>query len=236
MPAVSKALKPCSEPKPTTCERTHKHNQGNTIGAQAGAQINLWRTGVKESIRAFIAIPLPGDVKAQAREIQTQFRDTGLRLRWVKPHGIHLTLKFLGDIDRTQVPVVETVLQVAAGTSPPLNLAAKGIGVFPTVKKARVLWMGVAGDTPALHTFYGRLETQLETLGFKPEKRRFNAHLTLARAKGRLDPARLVGAMEAIGRFEPIRFEAREVVLYRSELKPDGAVYTKLAAVSFSNP
>lgn len=191
---------------------------------------------MKESIRAFIAIPLPGDVKGLAREIQMQFRNTGLRLRWVKPHGMHLTLKFLGDIERAQVPVIETALQAAAGNSPPLNLAAKGLGVFPTVKKARVLWMGVTGDTPALHTFYGRLETQLETQGFKPDKRRFNAHLTLARAQGRLDPTRLVGAMEAIGRFEPIRFEAREVVLYRSELKPDGAVYTKLAAAPFSTP
>jgi len=188
-----------------------------------------------DRLRAFIAIPLPGDVKAQAREIQTQFRNTGLRLRWVKPHGMHLTLKFLGDIDQARVPAIETALQAAAGAGPPLTLAAKGIGVFPTVKKARVLWMGVAGDTPALHAIYGRLESQLETLGFKPEKRRFNAHLTLARAKGRLDPARLVGAMEAIGRFDPVPFEAREIVLYHSDLKPDGAVHTKLAAVPFSN-
>jgi len=191
---------------------------------------------VPESIRAFIAIPLPGEVKAQARDIQTQFHKTGLRLRWVKPHGIHLTLKFLGDIDRAQVAAIEAALQAATGAWPVLNLAAKGIGVFPTVKKARVLWMGVAGDTSALHAIHGRLQSELEPLGFKPEKRRFNAHLTLARAKGRLDPGRLVGGMETIGRFEPIPFAAREVILYRSDLKPDGAVYTKLTAVSFSNP
>ena len=191
---------------------------------------------MKESIRAFIAIPLPGEVKAQARAIQTEFRETGLRLRWVKPHGMHLTLKFLGDIDRIQVAGLETALEAAAGTSPVLNLAAKGLGVFPTLKKARVLWMGVAGETPALHAVYKHLETQLTPLGFKPEKRRFNAHLTLARAKGRLDPGRLVGALETIGGFEPVPFAARDLVLYRSDLKPDGAIHTKLAAGSFSTP
>jgi len=214
----------------------HKYNPDNTFGALAGAQVNLWRTGVQERIRAFIAIPIPGEVKAQALDIQTQFRKAGLRLRWVKPHGMHLTLKFLGDIDRAQVAAIETALQTAAGTSPPLKLAAQGIGVFPAPKKARVLWIGVAGDTSALHAIHGRLENALEPLGFKPEKRRFSAHLTLARAKGRLDPIQLVGGMETIGRFEPVWFEAREVALFRSDLKPDGAVYTKLAAVSFSNP
>ena len=69
---------------------------------------------MKESIRAFIAIPLPGDVKAQARAIQAQFRDKGLRLRWVKPHGMHLTLKFLGDIDPRQAPALEAALAAAA--------------------------------------------------------------------------------------------------------------------------
>ena len=191
---------------------------------------------MKKSIRAFIAIPLPGEVKAQAREIQAQFGDTGLRLRWVKPRGMHLTLKFLGDIEQTQTAALEAALESAAGSSPVLKLAAKGLGVFPTLKKARVLWMGVAGDTPALHTVHQHLETQLVPLGFKPEKRRFNAHLTLARAKGRLDPARLVGALENIGGFEPIMFAARELVLYHSDLKPDGAVYTKLATGSFSTP
>lgn len=189
-----------------------------------------------DRIRAFIAIPLPGEVKAQAREIQAQFRNTGLRLRWVKSHGMHLTLKFLGEIDRTQAAALETALEAAAGTTTVLNLAAKGLGVFPTLKKARVLWMGVAGETPALHAVYQHLETQLTPLGFKSEKRRFNAHLTLARAKGRLDPARLVGALETVGGFEPVPFAARELVLYRSDLKPDGAVYTKLAAGSFSTP
>jgi 2'-5' RNA ligase len=189
-----------------------------------------------ERIRAFIAIPLPRDVKDRAREIQARLREAGLRLRWVKPQAMHLTLKFLGDIDRDRVPAIEQALAAAAASAGPLALAARGIGVFPTVKKPRVLWMGVSGETASLLAVHSRLADELALLGFQPEKRRFNAHLTLARAKGHLDPRRLVHCMETIGGLSAVPFTARRMVLYRSELKPDGAVYTELAGQAFEHP
>jgi len=182
------------------------------------------------SIRAFIAIPLPREVIDRARELQEQLRAAGLRLRWVRPRAIHLTLKFLGDIERARIADIETALTATAGSARPLRLAAQGLGVFPGVKKARVLWMGIAGETPALLKIQRHLEAGLVPLGFKAEKRRFSAHLTLARAKGRLDPHRLVECLETGGGFEAVPFEAREIVLFQSELKPDGAVYTRLAS------
>ena len=181
-------------------------------------------------IRAFIAIPLPREVIDLAADLQDRLREQGLRMRWVRPSAIHLTLRFLGDIDPHQVADIDKVLAATAGSTGPLGLAAKGIGVFPTVKKARVLWMGIAGETPALLTVQKDLEARLEPLGFKPEKRRFNAHLTLARAKGRLEARRLVRCMETVGGFEALPFTARQIVLYQSELRPDGAVYTRLAS------
>ena len=182
------------------------------------------------SIRAFIAIPLPRVVIDRARELQSRLRAEGLRLRWVRPRAIHLTLKFLGDIERARIAEIETALAAAAGFTGPLKLAAQGLGVFPGVKRARVLWMGIAGETPALLTLQRHLETGLVPLGFKAEKRRFNAHLTLARAKGRLDPRRLVRCLETLGGFAAVPFEAREIVLFQSALKPDGAVYTRLVS------
>jgi 2'-5' RNA ligase len=181
-------------------------------------------------IRAFIAIPLPREVLDLAGDLQDRLREQGLRMRWVRPTAIHLTLKFLGDIDPRQVADIEKVLAATASSSGSLDLAAKGLGVFPTVKKARVLWMGIAGETATLLTVQKDLETRLESLGFKPEKRRFNAHLTLARAKGRLDARRLVRCMETIGGFEALPFVARQIVLFQSDLRPDGAVYTRLAS------
>ncbi len=183
-----------------------------------------------DRIRAFIAIPLPREVIDQARRLQRQLQQEGLRMRWVRPEAIHLTLKFLGDIDRGRIADIEKALEATAGSSGAMALAAKGIGVFPTVRKVRVLWMGIAGETPLLIECHRNLDAQLSLLGFTPEKRRFNAHLTLARAKGRLEPHRLVRCMETISGFEAVPFAARRIILYQSDLRPDGAVYTRLAS------
>ena len=187
-----------------------------------------------DRIRAFIAIPLPREVIDQARKLQDQLREEGLRMRWTRPEAMHLTLKFLGDIDRARSAEIEKALAAVGGPGGPLALAAKGLGVFPTVKKARVLWMGIAGKTHLLLAIHSRLEGQLAALGFQPEKRRFNAHLTLARAREPLDPRRLVSCIESIGGFKAVPFEARQIVLYQSELKPEGAVYTALASGDLS--
>ncbi len=189
-----------------------------------------------DRIRAFIAIPLPREVIDQARELQQQLRQEGLRMRWVRPAAIHLTLKFLGDIGPNRVGDIEKALEATASSTDPLPLAAKGIGVFPTLKKVRVLWMGIAGETPLLLECHQNLDAQLAEIGFKPEKRRFNAHLTLARARGRLDPHRLVRCMETIGGFKAVPFVGRRITLYQSDLKPAGAVYTRLASKDLELP
>ncbi len=187
-----------------------------------------------DRIRAFIAIPLPREVIDQARDLQQQLRQEGLRMRWVRPAAIHLTLKFLGDIDPNQVVDIEKAIEATANSTGPLALAAKGIGVFPTLKKVRVLWMGISGETSLLLECHQNLDVQLALMGLRQEKRRFNAHLTLARAKGRLDPHRLVRCMETIGGFEAVPFTGRQITLYQSDLKPDGAVYTRLASKDLS--
>ncbi|MCP3952902.1 MAG: RNA 2',3'-cyclic phosphodiesterase [Desulfobacterales bacterium] len=183
-----------------------------------------------DRIRGFIAIPLPREVIDRARTLQAQLREAGLRMRWVRPEAMHLTLKFLGDIDRTRIGEIDQALGTAVASTGPLALSAKGLGVFPTAKKARVLWMGVAGETSLLGNLHGRLDAQLTGLGFQAEKRRFNAHLTLARTRGRLDPQLLVSCIATIGGFEGVPFKAGKIVLYQSDLKSSGAVYTALAA------
>ena len=186
-----------------------------------------------DRIRAFIAIPLPRAVIDRARKLQQSLREEGLRMRWVRPEAIHLTLRFLGDIEPGRVADIENALEATVGATAAMALVAKGIGVFPTVKKARVLWMGVAGETPLLLACQKKLGAQLAPLGYEPEKRRFSAHLTLARAKGRLDPRRLVRCLERLGGFEAVPFTARRLELYQSDLKPGGAIYTRLVSKAF---
>jgi 2'-5' RNA ligase len=109
-----------------------------------------------------------------------------------------------------------------------LNLNIKGIGVFPSIKNARVVWAGLGGETTALLNFQRHLDVHLAEKGFRKEKRSFKAHLTLGRMNRKIDPARLLNAMSMLGEFEPESFSTHRIVLFKSDLKPTGAVYTPL--------
>lgn len=188
-------------------------------------------------IRAFIAFPLPDPVVAHLRTLQESLREAGLDdLRFVRPENIHLTLRFLGDVDPSAVNAIAAALTEAAAETAPLSLTARGIGAFPTVRKSRVVWAGLAGDTADLIAFQGRVAAALEPRGFPGERRRFSAHLTLARARDRrpVDPERLVAAMESLNALASPPFSAGELVLFQSDLRPGGAVYTPLRRVPLS--
>jgi len=185
----------------------------------------------QNKIRAFIAFHLPEKVRTHIRDLQTHLRSLGLRMRWVAPENIHLTLKFLGDINPSDTERIAGAMSEAAADTSFLHLGAKGIGVFPSVRKARVLWIGLTGDTHNLIALQNRLDECLSTLGYEKESRSFKAHLTLARAKESPDPKELVQAMEKFANFASPDFAAEELILWQSQLKPSGAVYTKLKSV-----
>lgn len=190
---------------------------------------------MKQKIRVFIAFHLPEDLRGHIRGVQEHLRSCGLRMRWVAPENIHLTLKFLGDIDPSDTePIAQAMSEAAEGTSP-LHLGAKGLGVFPTVRKARVLWIGLTGDTHALIQLQNRLADRLADLGYEKESRSFKAHLTIARAKESPDPKQVLEAMEKFAAFASPNFSAGELILWQSQLKPSGAVYTKLKSVFLSH-
>ncbi|MFP4032254.1 MAG: RNA 2',3'-cyclic phosphodiesterase [Desulfococcaceae bacterium] len=182
-------------------------------------------------IRAFIAFSLPEPVIAHLRILQKSLRDAGLDdLRFVRPENIHLTLRFLGDVDPSAVDAIAGAMAEAAAEAAPLSLTARGIGAFPAVRKARVVWAGLAGETAELISFRGRVAEALETMGYPREPRRFTAHLTLARVRERrrVEPERLVSAMESLNALTSPSFSAGELVLFQSDPKPNGAVYTPL--------
>ncbi len=185
----------------------------------------------QNKIRAFIAFHLPENVRKHIRDLQDHLRSGGLHLRWVAPENIHLTLKFLGDINPSDTERIAQAMSQSVQETSRLHLGAKGIGVFPTVRKARVLWIGLSGDTHELIQLQNRLDDRLSDLGYEKESRPFKAHLTLARAKESPDPKELVQAMEKFASFASPDFSAEELILWQSQLKPSGAVYTKLRSV-----
>lgn len=184
---------------------------------------------MSEKLRAFIAISLPESVLQAIVNAQKTLKDSGLKIRWVKKEGIHLTIKFLGDIERDHVESIHSAMQRATQAFSPLVLQGEGLGVFPDLKRPRVVWAGVSGDVKRLRALQGELEARLAGLGFPKEKRSFKGHLTLGRIKGRMDGVKLGEALRALGDFRTTTFTAQSLVLFQSDLRPDGAVYSRLA-------
>jgi len=194
-------------------------------------------------IRAFVAVDLDADSRKVLARAQEQAKDRTMRelsrlapearVQWARPDSIHLTLKFLGQIADTQVEEIRRALSVTIQAQPRFSIEVGGFGVFPDLRAPRVLWVGVSGQREQVNAL-ARLATEvdsgLDTLGFPREARPFSPHLTLARIKERsrevgkaLAESGLMAQTESLG---ILRVEA--VALIRSDLKPSGAVYTRL--------
>ncbi|MFQ5838038.1 MAG: RNA 2',3'-cyclic phosphodiesterase [Thermoplasmata archaeon] len=179
-------------------------------------------------MRAFIAV----DFEASDRllGLLKALSSSEARLRVVRPENLHITLKFLGNVDEGMVPSIVDIMKRSAEGVPPFTVILRGSGAFPSLKSPRVLWIGVEDGDP-LVTLAHRLAARLEDLGFPGEKRRFSLHLTVARVKasrGKGELAQLMGdyADETFGeqRVEDMR-------LKRSELRPSGPLYSDVARV-----
>jgi 2'-5' RNA ligase len=184
---------------------------------------------MSNTIRTFIAIELPEKIIYTISKVQEEIKSYGLKIRWVRPENIHLTLKFLGDIQEADTEKVARAVSESVTGHPPISLAVKGIGVFPGIRRPRVIWLGVSNQLDVLTTFQKTLDEKLEAIGFPKEKRPFRGHLTLGRIKSKIDPKTLNDVLKEFTRFESESFSADRIILYKSELKPKGPVYTKLA-------
>lgn len=188
-------------------------------------------------VRAFLAVDLPGEIKDEIGGLQERLKQDLEGIRWTRPEGIHLTLKFFGDIGRAQVEAITGVVTEKTAGVAPFSLSLGRMGAFPHLDRPRVLWVGLAGDTARLSAFQQDLEAALEEVGFKSEKRSFKPHLTLGRARS--SRGMIIGLRDKISRrgVESDRtFTASGLTLFRSELKPGGAVYTRLFDFSFDAP
>ena len=177
-------------------------------------------------MRAFIAIDLPEPLHAALADAQQSFRGACRDARWTRPEGIHLTLKFLGEISDAQTKqVVEALAQI--GALAPFPVEVKGFGFFPHAHRPRVLWAGVAAQ-PALAELAANVESRMEKIGFAREDRAFSPHLTLARFQvPRAQPA-LEAAVAGRATVSLGKFEASEFFLLESKLSPQGAHYRKV--------
>ena len=185
--------------------------------------------------RTFIAVELPENIRSDIRKLQHVFRSYRFDIRWVKTQNMHLTLKFLGDVDPAHVEPIWNVLTEIVGQHPVFELLPRGMGVFPNIRQPRILWAGIAGQMDALRNLHRSVEIALDPLGFTAEKRLFKGHLTIGRIKKRIDPKRLADALRTHQNFESDPFAVERLVLFKSELLPGGPNYTKLYEMPFGN-
>jgi 2'-5' RNA ligase len=191
---------------------------------------------MQKTIRTFIAVPIPDAVAVFLRQVQAQLQSLGRNIRWVATQNIHLTLKFLGEIDPIRIPAVAAQLDSAAGSIPPFAIKARGVGVFPNLRNARVVWVGLAGDIDRLIAIQATLESGLESIGFSREARGFHAHLTIGRTLRRIDARTLDAALEPLSDATSDAFPVDRLTLFKSMLKPAGAEYTSLYTAHLSIP
>lgn len=185
--------------------------------------------------RIFTAI----DISEMARALVSDYieelrRDfPNIRVAWETAEKLHLTMKFLGDVEDDQLVNLLEAIEKTARRFSDFNLQIAGTGFFPSIRKARILWLGVPDKQGSLAKLKGILEGEFERIGFARETRNFNPHLTIARLREPHNSAGIV-SLHATNEFSSPGFSASELVVYQSRLQPNGSQYTPIFRASFA--
>lgn len=169
-------------------------------------------------MRLFIAALLPEEIQRQLSLYINSLKQTVDGVRWEKTEKLHVTLKFLGDVDQSMVKEISSLLSRTAQNCSPFQLSTTLFGAFPNLRSPKVLYAGLS-QNKEMTTFHGLMEDGLSELGFERENRKFKPHITLGRVKKRI-------VLRNISILQKNEFEITEIGLIKSELRPEGSVYT----------
>jgi 2'-5' RNA ligase len=182
-------------------------------------------------MRSFLAFELPLEIKNVVARVSEELRQSTLNARWVKVDNIHLTVVFMGNIETEDIPAIAGGVKEVCQAFGAFDLSLKGIGCFPNRRNPRVLWLGLDGDLEPMSEFRDALQGHLTDFGIKEEKRKFKPHLTLGRFR---KPKKMDSKEDQLlSKYEDISSSVcslKELILFKSDLKPTGAVYTKVEA------
>jgi RNA 2',3'-cyclic 3'-phosphodiesterase len=184
-------------------------------------------------VRVFIAVPLPGDLKAKLASIQQELRHLPLEAAWVREDGFHITLKFLGEVDSNQIGPISSRMLETAQCYQPFSLTLCGVGVFPHESKPRVLWVGIHDATGLMGQLQQTLEARLTPLGYPAEERPFAPHLTLARLKRVSRRGEFLIGLRAHRETSLGQLNVDHIELVQSQLQASGARYSTVKAAYF---
>ena len=180
-------------------------------------------------IRSFLAFELPGEIRDVVSLVSGEMRKSPMDVRWVRPERIHLTLVFLGYMKAEDLASLGETVEKVCRRFAPFHMAVKGAGFFGSKRYPRVLWIRLDGDSRQMSYFRDALQEKLIPYGIKTETRPFRPHLTLGRFRKGARPA--TNLDEFLEKYQDLTSPTgilRELVLFRSDLRPDGAIYTKI--------
>jgi 2'-5' RNA ligase len=182
----------------------------------------------------FLAAPIDAGVREKIAAIPRELSSLGARARWVRPEGLHLTLRFFGEVPPEDVESLGAKLAEALSGLPGFELEFRGCGVFPERGRPRTLWVGVPSPPQALFDLQSRAEACARSLGFERETRRYEPHLTVARFRER---ERSAGAiLELLGNRSFGVSSVLEAILFESHLSSEGSRYERIRTFSLANP
>ncbi len=186
-------------------------------------------------MRAFIAVNLPETITKGLNSMQRQMEKTKADVSWVRPKSLHLTLKFLGEIDNAQLAMLKENLPAVCGKHTRFGIDISCLGAFPDLAFPRIIWAGIGANADKLTALAVEIESALTAAGFAPEARPFAAHITLGRVRSNRGRKELSAALENI-KGQPqtmqLAFPVDSLTLYKSTLTPAGPLYETLATIN----
>lgn len=178
-------------------------------------------------MRLFIALPLPEEIEEHLGKVIFALKQKRGKVKWVAPKNIHLTVKFLGEVEEDRIDKITPLLSEVAKKYHVIRTSTDRIGAFPNPKHPKILWAGLNGETDRMADLAGAVEDALVPLGFEKENRKFKAHLTLGRIKDGRDLNELTAYLQSYD-FTPAAFTMDRIVLFKSTLTPRGPIYDRL--------
>lgn len=179
-------------------------------------------------MRTFIAIELSDDIRSSLSQIESHLKYSGADVKWVDEKNIHLTLKFLGEVDEEKCGRIKGILDKIAGSAGSFELNVKDIGAFPKMDHPRVIWVGLDKGAAESRSLAEKIDDELSKMGFEKETRPFTAHLTIGRVRSSKNKQALKEKIQNAQRPAPNAQLIRSITLFQSKLTPKGPIYTKL--------
>lgn len=196
----------------------------------------MWAGVGVEQARLFWAVNLPAEIKTKLAFLQSLLRGVSADVKWVEQQNLHLTVKFMGDVDRRKINDIVQAVELAVADSGPISLEFHGTGFFPHSRQPRVIWVGVRGEVDKFRRLHQLVEKNLIAFGFPPESKGFSPHLTVGRVRSPKGVGDLVQSLEAAAQELACfgRVDVTTIELMGSELTRKGPVYSVVAGVKLA--